>query len=130
MGASTPFQSREAAQAFFRTAQAELDMTDEELVYLFELNSEELARASAGDTTVWEARLNQEFSERFHARVEAKAASRARQAQAGRDRADSLRRAHALMAEAGVPDGMSVGDALQAGLLTMEQVNQAIHAAD
>ena len=62
MGASNPFRCREAAQAFFRTAQAEVGMTDEELVYLFELDPEELARASAGDTTVWEARLDRSLA--------------------------------------------------------------------
>jgi hypothetical protein len=125
-----PFSTTESAHAFFLDVRQRAGLAAAELAVMFELTADDLQRAEAGDDTVWTDRLTPEYHDRLRARFAAKVAVLERAAAADAARADARARVHTLMVEAGAPEGMSVGEAMEAGLLSLDQVHRALHATD
>ena len=100
-------------------------LADDRIGYVFELTAGELGRIEAGDLAGWDAKATPAYRQRVKARVGAMAQAHERQADDAAGEAASFERVHALMERAGVPDDMTVGDALDAGLITEIEVEQA-----
>ena len=96
-----------------------------EIAFALGLTVEELAAIEAGDLGVWTATATPEHRRRVASRLRTMAKARTR----GSDRLlreeAGFQRVHDLMEAAGVPDGMSVGEAVAAGLISEDAVARA-----
>jgi hypothetical protein len=100
-------------------------LSDAEIGYLFEPSAAELAAIDGGDARVWEAKVTPEYRDRLAARLRTKAAGSARRGGEAQRGAAQAQRVFDLLDAAGVPDGMTVADAIAAGLVSQEAVERA-----
>ncbi len=102
----------------------------DQIEFMFELTASELEQIESGDLTAWEAKADDAYRGRVAARMKASATGAQRKAERAFGEAEAFRRVHAIMERAGVPDEMTVSEAISSGLLSEEEVAEIERLSD
>ncbi len=99
-------------------------ISDSEIEHFFELTAGERERIEAGDLSAWVAKDSPDYRRRLGARARTMGQAKTRQMQEAQDQAERLGRLQALLERPGITEDMTIEDAIAAGIVTEEEVDQ------
>ncbi len=101
--------------------------SDSEIEHFFELTAGERERIEAGDLSAWVGKDSPDYRRRLGARARTMGQAKTRQMQEAQDQAERLGRLQALMERPGITEDMTIEEAIAAGIVTEEEVDQAFN---
>ncbi len=101
--------------------------SDSEIEYFLELTAGERERIEAGDLSAWVGKDSPDYRRRLGARARTMGQAKTRQMQEAQDQAERLGRLQALLERPGITEDMTIEEAIAAGIVTEEEVDQAFN---